>query len=345
MTRYRITLEPTSPFFVGMGSHARKSGAVIHSDTLHAALMAVAALAMPKWLDEAQRLRVSSIFPYWKSIFFYPRPFLPVPRQEGNGAQDADDDGKQRKRWKKIRLISEGMLHAWLKADPGLSDKTQFLEGGFAALNQELNGLKPPRNPFIARDLAPAVTVDRCTAGATPYERRGIRVNTREGVGLWFLAELEDLQAASFRDLVELLGAHGLGGERSVGYGHFEVLGIEPAPQEGPLAPVANPDAAMTISLYHPTAEETAAGVLDGIAAYDCAVRGGWIHSIAGADCPKHALRMCLEGSVFPVNGAAPHGDVKNVAPPEFTEHPVWRSGLALTLPFEYPQEIRRITP
>jgi CRISPR type III-A-associated RAMP protein Csm4 len=333
MTRYRIQITPRAPFFTGLGSHARKSGVLVHSDTLHAALTALAARTASPWLEAAERLRVSSICPCWNGLDFYPKPFLPVPR-----AAAAADDPKAGKRWKAIRLVSGGMLAAWFKGDTRLAEKMTVLEGGLAALEKEVEGQRLPLNGFLARDLAPAVTVDRCGAGATPFDRRGIRVNTGEGVGAWFLAELEDAQAASFRELAGLLGTHGLGGERSVGYGQFDLAGFDACSPDGLFAAAPDADAFMTLSLYHPGRDEVEAGVLEGSAAYDSTVRGGWIDGASpGGGRPRHALRMCLEGSVFPMAGGPPRGGVRDVRPEGFTAHPVWRSGLALGLAFRHP--------
>lgn len=338
MTLYRIQIEPRAPFFLGLGSHARKAGVLVHSDTLHAALVSVAARTGSPLLEHAQQLRVSSMYPYWKSIYFYPKPFLPVPREES-----AKDDPKAGKRWKSIRLISEGMLTAWLAGDTALSDNTEALDDGLAALKTECANLPRPLHGFLDRGLAPAVTVDRCGAGATPFDRRGLRVNTDEGVGAWFLAELDEAQVVSFHDVVDLLGTNGLGGERTVGYGQFDILGIEPCPPDGVFAPCPQADAVMALSLYHPTRDEAEAGVLDGIAAYDATVRGGWLDAATTqGGRPRRALRMCLEGSVFPKTGNGPLGDVRDVRPEGFGAHPVWRSGLLTGLPFKYVAPAKR---
>ncbi|HOV73301.1 MAG TPA: type III-A CRISPR-associated RAMP protein Csm4 [Candidatus Hydrogenedentes bacterium] len=337
MTRYRVQLEPMGPFFTGMNSHARKAAALIHSDTLHGALMTVAAVGGSPWLDEAPRLRVSSLFPCWKNIHFYPKPFLPVPGVR-DPKQSGEEDDKGRKQWKSIRLVSEGLLAAWLRGDPSVPEQTEVLGSGLAALKPEMDGKPRPLNAFLVRDLAPAVTVDRCAAGATPYDRHGLRLNTEEGVGAWFLVELPPERKDSFLELAALLGTYGLGGERTVGYGRFNVLGMEELPTNSVLERTNGANAVLTLSLYHPTRAEIAAGVLEGIAAYDCTLRGGWIHGTAGSDRPKRALRMCLEGSVFPaLNGVPPNGDVIDVRPVGFDKHPIWRSGLAFPAAFQHP--------
>ena len=342
MTLYRLAIRPQGPFFLGQNSHARKSGALIHSDTLHGALLSVAALSGSPLLHHAQSLRVSSVFPSWKGIHFYPRPFLAVPRNPN------DEDAAGRKRWKKIHLVSEALLKAWLRNDAAIQHETEDLGSGLAALRQELDGRHLPLNGFLTRDdLAPAVTVDRVALNATPYDRRGLRLNTDEGVRAWFLAEVDGMHQKAFCDLVALLGDHGLGGERSVGYGRFALELAEEVADETLVNFPPEANAALTLSLYHPTREEVAAGALDGIAAYACALRGGWIHGTAGTDRAKLTLRMCVEGSVFPLlDGTPPLGDVCDVRPAGFDAHPVWRSGLALTIPFHWqPQSNGRVSP
>lgn len=332
MSRVRVCLEPVSPLYTGQLGRARKSGALVHSDTLHAALVSVAAqIGSPRTggLEAARELRVSSVFPFWSDLYFYPRPFVPPPKQQ-ESADPAD-----RKRWKNVRLLSEGALRLWLAQDPRLYDEhvTTMPEPGFAVLQTELKGRPWPLDGLMKDDLSTAVTIDRISNAATPFERRCLRLNADRGCGMYFLADLDGLPADALRETVERLGERGLGGERGVGYGHFNLLRIEPiADPEIP----SEPDAMfMTLSLYLPTEGEVAAGVLAGRAAYDTAIRGGWIHDVAGTGQRRRSLRMCLEGSVFPAVAAtrpprrAAAGEVRDCAPESFKAHPVWRSGLA----------------
>lgn len=327
MSIWRVTIEPLAPFFAGPHTRARKAGALVHSDTLHAALMNVAALTGSPVLEEAERLRVSSLFPFWKDIFFYPKPFLPPLAVEREGDQE------QLKEWKSVRLVSEGLLRAWLERHVAEFREIDFSLGDLAVLKSELDGKPRLPSKVVLEELAPAAVVDRAGGGTTPYERRGLRVNTDKGCGVWFFVDLEGDSGPEFEKLITHLGEQGLGGERSVGYGRFDVLSIDPYGDVDLFSPVEDADAFLTLSLYLPTEQEVRAGVLEDPAAYDCALRGGWIHSISGSEQRKRGLRMCVEGSVFQKVGNE-HGEVRDVRPESFTRHPVWRSGLAFAVPF-----------
>jgi CRISPR-associated protein Csm4 len=323
MAVYRVLIEPLAPFFAAPHSRVRKSGALIHSDTLHAALMSVAVLTGSPLLDRARDLRVSSLYPYWESVFFYPKPFLRPPETP------EQHDVRKRKHWKSVHLVSERVLAVWLDNDAKTFGQVETLGESLAVLPRDLEGLPPPPGRIAAADHAPAVTVDRCGAGTTPFDRRSIRVNTGEGCGAYFLVDLEEADRPGFEDLVRHLGSQGLGGERSVGYGQFEVRGLEV--HSSALFKKDGADAFLTLSLYLPTREEVAAGVLDAPAAYDCALRGGWIHGLGGTDQRKRAQRMCIEGSVLRKAGQS-RGEVRDLRP-EGYPHPVWRSGLTFGIP------------
>jgi len=332
MSVYRVTLEPLAPFFVAPHGHARKSGALVHSDTLHGALMAVAALTRSPLLERAAEIRLSSVYPFWREVFFYPKPFLPRPGQVEGG------DVKHRKRWKSVSLLSEKLLATWLRGAEVPDDDIQVLQGGAAVLASELAGLPTPPDKLVAEDFSAAVVIDRAGGTTKPYDRRGLRVNTDKGCGVWFMVEMDQGYLPRFQRLVQELGEQGLGGERSVGYGRFDFLNVEQIASIKDTFGSAEAPAFYTLSLYLPTREEVERGVLEAPAAYDCALRGGWIHGVGGSDQRKRSLRMCVEGSVFP-SVSERHGEVRDVRPAGFTAHPVWRSGLAFALPCHPPKE------
>lgn len=334
MNMYRILLEPQSAFFAGAESRARKSGAVVHSDTLHAALLAVAALSRSPLLESPDQIRLSSVYPFWKDIYFFPRPFLPLP------GPHSQDDVTGRKRWKSVRLVSGRTLEAWLHGDSGLRESTELIGGNAAVLADELRGKSAPPRSLYSQELQPAAALDRRGGTTTPFQRRGLRVHADSGCGLYFFASIDEHLLPEFESALARLGELGLGGERSVGYGRFDVLATEKVSGPPVTPPTKTPNAFMTLSLYLPSRAEVEAGVLESPAAYDCALRGGWIHSLAGTESWKRGVRMCLEGSVLRWVPAADHaGEVRDVRPESFTAHPVWRSGLAFPIPCRVEEE------
>lgn len=328
MTVYRVEIKPRAPLHCGIHGHAAKSGAVIHSDTLHAALMASAA-ATGEDPEALRMLRLTSLFPCLGGESFFPKPFLPLPKAVRN-AQEKDPKAPA-KRWKKARLVSQEVLNAWFLGKASLADCE--MRDGVAMLKSELSGKNWPRYGLMAHSRNTGVTVARDGADATPYDRNMVWVNTAEGAGLYCLLETDNSESWIVEQF-ERLGYAGLGGERSSGLGGFEVAACTPWQQNRP----ASANMFMTLSLYLPTQKEVSDGALDKPAAYDCTLRGGWIHGTAGTDKAKHALRMCVEGSVFR-KVAEQHGEVRDVTPDGFSDHTVWRSGLSFALPFTHAEE------
>ncbi|OQA29608.1 MAG: hypothetical protein BWY57_03282 [Betaproteobacteria bacterium ADurb.Bin341] len=327
MTVYRLDITPLAPLHRGIHGHAAKSGAVVHSDTLHAALVssAAAAGASPDELERFRTLRVSSLFPSLGKAPLYPKPFLPLPK---TGEQrKAADDPKAAKRWKQVRLVSEKVLNAWLL---GKQEEVEaaVLRDGVASFEKEFPESDWPRHGLVTMQRQTGVVVDRDNAAATPYDRNLVWVNKDEGVGLYCFVEAGDKDGPWLAEAFERLGYAGLGGNRTSGFGAFNLAGCAPA--DWPALNCAN--MFMTLSLYLPTYEEVQASVLEKPAAYDCVLRGGWIHGVAGTGHTKHALRMCLEGSVFN-KIAESHGEVRDVRH-DGDPVPAWRSGLALAIPF-----------
>jgi CRISPR type III-A-associated RAMP protein Csm4 len=135
-----------------------------------------------------------------------------------------------------------------------------------------------------------------------------------------------------------LLGDTGLGGGRSQGWGHFDieetrrgpvrdlVLGHRPHQSDAEPAEPAG-TVHWLLSLFVPSA----ADAIDWTrGSYSLVDRGGRVESSAGWGAAKKNLRMVREGSVL-ASTAAPRGAAVDVAPDGFP-HPVYRSGLAVSL-------------
>lgn len=400
MPYYRVHIRPVSPIYRGLTSHARKSSAIIHSDTLHSALLCVSTIIDREgyWLTHrAQNLRVSSVYPFFrdikgKVIYLYPRPF-PVYVQDDDKkcTSNTDNDPTQdRKKWKRVKYFSEGFLVEYLKSPENISSLNsspleyidsdtpgkvhkELGETPTCCLRKEVEALVNQPRIISMEDLRTCTINDRGgnyeiknnknykKPSTTPFQRSMIRINTEEGVGLWFLVELSEDELPRFRELLRLLGILGIGGVRTVGYGHFELdEGKDIEPFSSTLITPVNianhsllclkeqhssglmPNSFLTLSLYHPTKKEFTPEIFDHHASYECAVRSGWLCGLAGSTMHKKAVRMCLEGSSFPIhiNGnpdsnLIPFGDVVDIRDPEEnTAHPVWRSGLAIGIAF-----------
>jgi len=365
MPYYRIKLKPNGPFFIGQNSHARKSTAIVHSDVLHSALICVSAITDPYWLNErVTNLKLSSIYPYYqekgdknncRTIFLYPKPFVPSTTDDTDNesikesSPQKNEEQMDKKRWKKTKYVSEGLFKELLiNKEITQSDQVKHLDGldqskaSVLCLEDEIKVLAKRPSKVVKENYKISTVIDRVDNQATPFPQNFYEINTDEGVGLWFLVELQENELDKFKKLLSTLGELGLGGERTSGFGHFSVQSIEPftseyITEENGILKVNQQDqpynTAVTLSLYHPTKEEFEEGILTGSASYECTVRGGWIHSTAGYNSPKQSIRMCIEGSIFPAIKGMPHGDVIDISYNQ-NPHPIYRSGLAFNIYF-----------
>jgi CRISPR-associated protein Csm4 len=153
-----------------------------------------------------------------------------------------------------------------------------------------------------------------------------------ENGGLYFILEINDPAFLEpLRLCLHLLGEAGIGADRSVGFGIFQMSlhSIEPETEWGELfAENAGPDCTFcTLSLVCPGDNAEAREALS----YDLIPRQGWITSNSSLmQAKRRKCHMFTEGSLFrtPILG-----HLADVTPSIFDkEHQVWRYGLALTV-------------
>jgi CRISPR-associated protein Csm4 len=67
-------------------------------------------------------------------------------------------------------------------------------------------------------------------------------------------------------------------------------------------------------------------------ASYELQERGGWITSPTAGNMQlrRQSVQMFMEGSIF---SECPAGQLANVTPKQGSKHPIYRSGIALSLP------------
>lgn len=179
-----------------------------------------------------------------------------------------------------------------------------------------------------------SAAVDR--AGVGIQEHRTACLEFAPNAGVWLVVEFASEEAeAHWKPVVksglQFLADHGVGGERSRGWGRSEAPEITEGDLPGLVLKL--PEAASgdkghwMLSLFHPAAEDA----IDwNRGSYLVTSRTGRVESAAGWGAAKTATRMIGEGSVL-VSAVPPRGTVRNVAPEGFA-HPVYRSGFALSI-------------
>lgn len=351
LTIYHLTFPHGLHIGAGGVESVADSRESVPSDTLFAALLDTAVHLgwdVSKLLpaNDSPALRVTSALPFAGGVRFYPKP-VDLSQLFTDGALKDEGAGK---RLKKIRYLSEGLLRkaagcAYLDDFLFPEDETKDPENGLALqsgafwlLPEEVESLPPAwrlpkdkwwtlrRKKVYEAQTAPRVTVDRVNAAPNLFQSE--RVTFTEGCGLWFgaVGQIDNLS-----HLLTVLGDSGLGGERTVGYGHFQ---WKPA---GEISFDDPKSCAYLLSRWHPKDNELT--LLQQNSAYKLEAVEGWLRTSENAAAQRRKrLWMVAEGSLIAGN---PQGDAVDVKPEydaksvETIPHPVHRPGFALALDWE----------
>lgn len=357
MSRVAYQLKPKGAFHFGReGLEQQTSTESFPSDSLFSALVSMLARVDPRhvepflatYLDldrQTPALRVSSVFPMVGQLPLFPKPRIKIDVDKGNGK----DDGSG-KALKKIQYVSPQILSRMLSGYSmnewtGDDKNARYLQNGAIWITKEEvsqlpKSFQPPQNAkengveaqmlkqrrVWDNYLVPRVAVDRISNQSNVYQTG--RTLFYEGCGLWFMAEVQDQEVEALLDeLLVGLGDIGIGGGRSNGHGGFEVVKMLTVPEissrEG--------SRVMLLSRYCPDAQELENGVLAGESAYELVDVGGWINTMEVQANKRQRIRMIEAGSVLQAQEL--RGTLVNVTPSHPQPHPIYRSGIALTIP------------
>lgn len=311
----------------GKGEYYEESKRVVHSDTLKAALHAVASEMDPKLADNNsffESFNISSLFPFAKEEFFFPKPYTKLPLAI-KGVKEGPDLSKK---LKKITYLGKEVFEKVISGEDFEAEGAAVDPSGEFLFS--MAGLS--NVPVMTGAIQQRVTIPLMPhEHPVPFEVE--RIYFGEGCGLFFLVEMNSPEDKTIiENLLKVLGDQGIGTDRSVGNGHFchqwDTLELEL--QEGHTH-------WMNLSLWCPQKEEIDNDVLSK-SSYSLVKRGGYI---AGSSLQeyrhfrKKSIYMFLEGSVFPgekiLKGKRIDlrpGDVKDL-------HPVWRDGRSIFLPIK----------
>ncbi len=311
----------------------------VPSDTLYSALFAswVRLGGDPKPWAEAFPRRIgnelipadppfllTSAFPRFRNTLFFPKPRI-VPKDQATA-----------KDWKRTWFMDKAIF---LKLTAGYPPKK--FQPKQVSLQQGLLLTEDPKIPAIAgrEEEIPRVTLDRETQASNLFSISCVRFE--KGWGLWFAVAWRDPKrpcaGLTFREAFGLalreLAHHGVGGDRTVGYGSFspELLDTEEWPDPLPGRP------ALLLSRYHPRPDELPWVIRDS-PGYEVEEIGGWSVTAEG-HFRRRRIRMLAPGSILIPRNPGVLGDLVDVAPLDLegrrlTSHPVWRYGLAFLFPF-----------
>lgn len=322
MAEYHIIkLKHLTPLHVGTGNESYDfSASCLQSDTLSSALAALRCL-QGKTKDVKEFLEsfvVSSAFPFYGNHLYLPKPqgkLLAIKIKD-------QEECVYRKKIKKVKYIEFGL---WTKLICGeeLNLDLEQLQSEFITSGKEQLCISKCR--VMQRVLVPRVE----GKDAQPFFFNW-RFFTPEG-GLFCLVKSDDETFKEIAELFMMLGEIGIGSDKNIGGGKFEIeTGKLMIPE------IKDANSTLLLSLYLPSKTELPMLNLS-CAHYSLIPRGGFM-----AGSSKYELRHLRKktvymfdfGSLFPCMFPL-NGEIVDLAPQWSSSsiHPVYRSGKTLCIP------------
>jgi CRISPR type III-A-associated RAMP protein Csm4 len=292
------------------------------------------------WLDATARaekpaVAFSSLFPFQGDTLYVTPPahLWPPPSSLVTSPSPVF---LTKVRWRAAHFVPLSLVDSLLTGQPVLADQWIPDPESGCLLRRD----RPSSSPFRTVTRASAA-VDRLRLTATDAESSAC-VEFEAGSGLWTVVRFADDEARAawvepLRSAFRLLADSGFGGGRSKGWGQVQRLEFEAGTWPSILLPkvgrAAKNDAHeeqtsrsyWLMSLYSPAAADKlnwSGGQ------YELAVRNGRVEGSRGT--LKKSVRMVVEGCILEA-ASEPVGTAIDVAPEGFP-HPVYRSGIALSL-------------
>ena len=251
---------------------------------------------------------LTSAFPFASNTRFFPKPLIDLEVK-------AEDE---RKKLKKVRYLSEKRFRQIVNDEEIVFDPDDLSNDG----QLWIHGDDKCSRTVWTTDKRPRVTLDRQSSTSEIWHLGGVKFH--ENCGLWFAAkfDVEETQT-QIETVLRVLGDTGIGGERSAGYGLFD-LHSKPAEIESE----RETDRFVTLSPICPRdADELDRLIQGNDVGYTLEERSGWIGSAEGNGLRRQQVWMFAEGSVLMGSGTG-IGRLVDLKP-EACPHPVWRYAYA----------------
>lgn len=327
MAKYTIfKLKNLTPLHIGTGKENYDfSASELQSDTLSAALAAMRVQSgktggIKEFLDS---FVISSAFPFVGGLFF-------LPKMSGrlNVSIPNLDEHSYRKKLKKVKFVEVAIWNNLIsKGDVSISESQ--IQGDFlvpANISKFQEPYKSQVNQRVTIPRQDGKEADPFFFNWTYYSQDS---------GLYCIVDADDSVLDEIEDLLTMLGENGLGTDKNIGGGKFDVEKVKSSLE---IANVADANSSMLLSMYIPAEEEVANLNLSN-SRYDLVRRGGYM---AGSDeCDFRHLRkktiyMFNTGSIFKSTEIL-KGKIVDLKPVWNDErmHPVYRSGKPFVVPIK----------
>jgi len=328
-------LKFTTPIHISNERGDYTSGSMrIHSDTMYAAIwFSFNKLGFSDLIPNLENagntlFTISSLFPYLTYNNQKIR-FLPRPLNTNDNRFDAAEDTRLRKMIKKVSWVDTKIFVDLLNdIVPNAFKSKEFINGQFWA-SKDL-----PNFSFVKSHIIPRAMVPREDNKDTTifYIER---YYFDDNAGLYFLANFENKEIEKAFDIaLNYLSEEGLGTDRNIGNGKFEVKKMD---NDLILETSRQRSLSINLGLFCPSSQtDVEFGVESEFAAYELVKRGGWISEPYNT-LRKKSVYMFKEGSVF--NNKVKEsmfyqGENVDLKPDILNEYPIWRCGKTLFLTF-----------
>lgn len=354
---FRLNFGRNFAHFGELGIGMESTNEMVRSDTLFSGWVGAYVRLFPDRIDELiakfnsgnePPFRLSSTFIYRKVgeeiIYYLPRPY----QRPLNFPEDSLEFAKE---YKKLNYLPLSVWQRWYQGE-GFSeaDKQELIA---RAKKEETTDSKLEKagtfdyGKGFEKEKVPKIAVDRTTRNTNIYyvqfvryqwETNGNDVNSL--TGLYFLAYFPEPDfAKTFSAVFNFLGEEGIGGLRSRGAGQFTVTesSIDSNSTWHDVLNFSGGQRHGLISLFWDNNSDLISGDNLKTSSYELLKRSGWIvASPTGSQKRRQSVQMFAEGSVFPFK---PGGKLADVTPDGFTDHPVYRSGISVSLPIKIEED------
>lgn len=330
LTAFKLKFQ--SPIHIGTArADYDTSETIQHSDTLYAALTSACfSLGMDdkkakEILNAAGDLKgitLSSLFPFYYSKngteFFFPIPLGSVEPAE-------IDFHKELKKAKFVDLFYFKKIQREGKVEIPKS----AINGQFISKDMDFD------ESFMTKQVFPRAKVPRSGKTGDTKIYYIERTFFRSGSGLFCLAFLEDKLAYDrLKALFNYLGDEGIGTDRNVGHGFFDVEEENEIHWQELLD--INASYSTNLSLFLPENPDQLSWFLDSESKYKILKRGGWITTSPYLTYRKNSIHMFQEGGIFKhsLSIAGKTEDLKPTSVPGWDNNKsIYRSGKSLFVP------------
>ena len=265
---------------------------------------------------------VSSLFPYYQKrvgqpVLFFPKPMCPIFLSEQHLSHA--------KEVKKVEWIDEQYFKRILCGNSIFAGDDDFRN-----INDKYLTSESIDGDFVTSSVAQRVNLQCRDNDGKPMPFYMDKVLFKEESGLYFVAHGD---TTLLDQALRLLQVSGIGTDRNVGNGFFEIM------QHDNISFEVSEDAiaAVSLSTFIPESKDQLDAML-GIdnAAYSLERRGGWITTPPNNTIRKNAIYAFSAGSVFARPSGITAGAIVDLRPDvPMVQHPIWRCGRAIFLPIK----------